>query len=75
MDILEESWNFQAWDLTLQDQIDKSKQVKEEEYDKATNTIMNLKIQVEEATKIQEEISRSLKDELEKSSAENKRKS
>ena len=37
------------------------------EFEKATHTIINLKIQVEEVTKIKEAISNSLKDQLEKS--------
>ena len=66
MNILEEAGNLQAQNLALQDQLDKFEQVKEEEYDKATNTIMDLKLQVKEAIRIKEETSSSLKDELEK---------
>ena len=73
MNILEETGNFQAHNLELQDQLAKSKHVKEEEYDKATNTIMDLKLQVKEAIRIKEEISNSLKYELKKTSAKNKR--
>ena len=47
----------------------------EEEYDKATKTIMDLKLQVKESIQIKEETSSSLKDELEKSVAENKKQS
>ena len=52
----------------LQEQLDKSKKRNQEEYEKATQTIIDLKLQVEEATKIKEVvISNSLKDKLEKS--------
>ena len=47
MNILEEARNFQEQNLPLQDQLDKYEQVKEEEYDKDTNTIMDIKLQVE----------------------------
>ena len=42
MNILEESRNIQAHNLALQDQLDKYEQVNEEEYNKATKTIMDL---------------------------------
>ena len=52
MNILEEGRNFQVQNLELQDKFDKSEQVKEEEYDNAKTTTMELKFQVEEATRI-----------------------
>ena len=51
----------------LQEQLDKSEKRNQEESEKDTHTIIDLKIQVEEATKIKESISNSLKDKLEKS--------
>ena len=47
--------------------MEKSDKKNQEEYEKATETIIDLKLQVEEATKIKEPISNSLKDKLEKS--------
>ena len=49
----------------LQEQLDKSEKKNQEESKKATQTIIDLKLQVEEATKIKESISNSLKDKLE----------
>ena len=46
MNVLEEARNLQAHNLALQDQLDESEQVNEEEYDKATKTIMDLKLLV-----------------------------
>ena len=54
----------------LQEQLDKAEKKKQEEFEKATQTIIDLKLQVEEATRIKESISKSLKDKLEKSSIE-----
>ena len=51
----------------LQEQLDKSKKRNQEEYEKATQNIINMKLQVKEATRIKEAISNSLKDKLEKS--------
>ena len=50
----------------LQEKLDESKKKNQEESEKATQTIIDLKLQVEEATKIKEPISNSLKDKLEK---------
>ena len=55
--------------------MDESKKKNQEEPKKATHTIIDLKIQLEEATKIKEAISYSLKDKLEKSSIENENQS
>ena len=54
MNILEEAGNFQAMNLALQDPLDKSDKVKEEDYENYKKTIMNLKLQVKEATRIKE---------------------
>ena len=51
----------------LKEQLDKAEKKNQEEYEKATQTIINLKLQIEEATRIKEAISKSLKDKLEKS--------
>ena len=51
----------------LQEQLDKSEKRNQEEFEKATQIIIDLKLQVEEATKVKEVISNSLKDKLEKS--------
>ena len=51
----------------LKEQLDKSEKRNQEESEKATQTIINLALQVEEATRIKEAISNSLKDKLEKS--------
>jgi len=59
----------------LQEQLDKSEKRNQEESEKATQTIIDLNLQVEEATRIKEAISNSLKDQLEKSAVENKRQS
>ena len=59
----------------LQAKLDESKKNNQEESEKATNTIIDLKLQVEEATKIKEYISNSLKDKLEKSTTENEKQS
>ena len=48
----------------LKEQLDKVEKKNQEEYEKATQTIINLKLQIEEATKIKEAISKSLKDKL-----------
>ena len=50
----------------LQEQLDKDEKRNQEESEKATQTIINLKLQVKEATIIKESISNSLKDKLEK---------
>ena len=50
--------------------MDKSEKRNQEESEKATQTIIDQKIQVEEATRIQEVISNSLKDKLEKLATE-----
>ena len=50
----------------LQEQLVKSEKRNQEEYEKATQTIINVKLQVEEATRIKESISKYLKDKLEK---------
>ena len=55
----------------LQEKLDESKKNNQEESEKATQTIIDLKLQVEEATRIKEAISNSLKDKLEKSTTEN----
>ena len=47
MNILEEEGNFQAQNLTPKDQLDKYKQVKQDEYVEDTKTSMDLKMQVE----------------------------
>ena len=54
----------------LQEQLDKAEKKNQEESEKATQTIINLKLQIEEATRIKEAISKSLKDKLEKSATE-----
>ena len=51
----------------LQEQMDKSDKSNQEEFEKAKQIIIDLKLQVEEATRIKEAISNSLKDKLEKS--------
>ena len=50
----------------LQDKLDKYEKRNQEESKKATHTIIYLKLQVEEYTRIKESISNSLKDKLEK---------
>ena len=55
--------------------MDKSEKRKQEESDKATQTIIDLKLQVKEATRIKEAISKSLKDKLEKSTTKIEKKS
>ena len=59
----------------LQEQLDESKKRNQEESEKATQTIIDLTIQVEEATRIKESISNSLKDKLEKSATKNEKQS
>ena len=54
----------------LQEQLDKAEKKNQEEFEKATQTIINLKLQIEEATRIKESISKYLKDKLEKSATE-----
>ena len=55
--------------------MDKADKRNQEESGKATQIIIDLKLQVEEATRIKEAISNSLKDKLEKSSTENEKQS
>ena len=54
----------------LQEQLGKAKKRNQEEYEEATWTIINLKLQFKEATRIKEAISKYLKDKLEKSATE-----
>ena len=50
--------------------MDKAEKKNQEEFEKATQTIINLKLQIEEATRIKESISKYLKEKLEKSTTE-----
>ena len=59
----------------LQAKLDESKKNNQEESEKATKTIIDRKLQVEEASKIKESISNSLKDKLEKSTTNNENQS
>ena len=54
----------------LQEQLEKFEERNKEESEKATQTKIDLKLQVEEATTIKESISNSLKDKLEKLATE-----
>ena len=54
----------------LQEQLDKSEKRNQEESNKATQTIIDLKLQVEEAMRIKEAISNSLKYKLDNSAKE-----
>ena len=55
--------------------MDKTEKRNQEEYEKETHTIIELKIKVEEATRLKEAISNSLKDKLEKSATKIEKKS
>ena len=65
--VSQEVKNLCEQNQVLQEKLDKSKKKNQEESKKDTRTIIDLKLQVEEATKIKEAISNSLKDKLEKS--------
>ena len=67
---LQEAKNIFEQNQVLREQLDKSEKRNQEEFEKATQTIINMKLQVEEATRIKEAISKSLKDKLEKSATE-----
>ena len=66
-DVLQEVKNISEHNQVLQEQLDKSEKRNQEEYKKSTQTIIDLKVQVEEATRIKEAVSNSLEDKLEKS--------
>ena len=68
--VSQEVKNICEHNQVLQEQLDKDKKRNHEESEKATQTIINLKLQVEEATIIKEAISKSLKDKLEKLATE-----
>ena len=65
--VLQEVKNICEQNQVLQEQLDKAEKRNQEESEKATQTIINLKLQVKEATRIKEAISNSFKDKLEKS--------
>ena len=71
--VSQEVKNLYEQNQVLQEQLDKSKKRNREESEKATQTIIDLKLQVEEAIRIKEAISNSLKDKLEKSATKNEK--
>ena len=73
--VLQEVKNLCEHNKVLHEQLDKSEKRNQVESVKATHTIIDLKLQVEEATRIKEAISNSLKDKLEKSTTENEKQS
>ena len=73
--VSQEVKNICEQNQVLQEKSEKYEKRNQEEYEKATQIIINLKLQVKEATIIKEAISNSLKDKLEKSSTENEKKS
>ena len=73
--VWQEVKNICEQNQVLQEQLDESKKRNQEESEKATQTIIDLKLQVEESTKIKESISNSLKDKLEKPATKNEKKS
>ena len=64
--VSQEVKNLCEQNRVLQEQLDKSEKRNQEESKKATYIIIDVKLQVKEATKIKEAISNSLKDKLEK---------
>ena len=71
--VSQEVENLCEHNQVLQEKLDKSEKRNQEEFEKATQTIIDLKLQVEEATRIKEPIANSLKDKLEKSATNNER--
>ena len=65
--VSQEVKNICEQNQVMQEKLDKYEKRNQEESEKATQTIIDLKLQVEEATRIKESISNSLKDQLEKS--------
>ena len=68
--VLQEVKKLCEQNQVLQEKLDKSEKRNQEESENPTHTIIDLKLQVEEATRIKESISNSLKDKLEKSATE-----
>ena len=68
--VSQEVKNLCEQNQVLQQQLDKAKKRNQEESEKATQTIINMKLQVKEATRIEEAISTYLKEKLEKSAIE-----
>ena len=64
--VLQKVKNICEQNQVLQEKLENSDKKNQGEFEKATQTIIDLKIQVEEATKIKEFISNSLKDKIEK---------
>ena len=68
--VSQEVKNLCEQNQVLQEQLDKSEKRNQEESKKDTHTIINLKLQFGEATKIKEDIYKSLKDKHDKSTIE-----
>ena len=65
--VSQEVKNICEHNQVLQEQLDKYEKRNQEESEKSTHTIIDLKLQLKEATRMKESISNSLKDKLEKS--------
>ena len=68
--VSQEVKNLCEQNRVLQEQLDKSEKRNQEEFEKATHTIIDLKLQVKESRRIKYSISKYLKDKLEKLATE-----